>query len=105
MTTLKRVDVHVEGIVQGVGFRPFVYSLANRLGLAGRVRNDVNGVHIEVEGAHAGVAEFLTALERDAPALSEIERVMPTSFLISLQSMTLRISPLTSTRPSRPTTT
>ncbi|MEV5499978.1 carbamoyltransferase HypF [Nonomuraea fuscirosea] len=75
MTTLKRVDVHVEGIVQGVGFRPFVYSLANRLGLAGRVRNDVNGVHIEVEGAHAGVAEFLTALERDAPALSEIERV------------------------------
>ncbi|MEU8361559.1 carbamoyltransferase HypF [Nonomuraea sp. NPDC048882] len=75
MTTLKRVDVHVEGIVQGVGFRPFVYSLANRLGLAGRVRNDVNGVHIEVEGAHAGVEEFLTALERDAPALSEIERV------------------------------
>lgn len=75
MTTLKRVDVHVEGIVQGVGFRPFVYSLANRLGLAGRVHNDANGVHIELEGAHAGVEEFLTALERDAPALSEIERV------------------------------
>ncbi|MFC7039364.1 carbamoyltransferase HypF [Nonomuraea rubra] len=75
MTTLKRVDVHVEGLVQGVGFRPFVYSLANRLGLAGRVHNDVNGVHIEVEGAHAGVEEFLTALERDAPALSAIERV------------------------------
>ncbi len=67
--------MHVEGIVQGVGFRPFVYSLANRLGLAGRVHNDVNGVHIEVEGAHSGVEEFLTALERDAPALSEIERV------------------------------
>ncbi|MGR6917343.1 carbamoyltransferase HypF [[Actinomadura] parvosata] len=75
MTTLKRVDVHVEGIVQGVGFRPFVYSLANRLGLAGRVHNDVNGVHIEIEGAHAGVEAFLTALERDAPALSAIERV------------------------------
>ncbi|MFB4262066.1 carbamoyltransferase HypF [Nonomuraea sp. GTA35] len=75
MTTFKRVDVHVEGIVQGVGFRPFVYSLANRLGLAGRVHNDVNGVHIEVEGALAGVEEFLTALERDAPALSAIERV------------------------------
>ncbi|WP_240777492.1 carbamoyltransferase HypF [Nonomuraea basaltis] len=75
MTTLKRVDVHVEGIVQGVGFRPFVRSLANRLGLAGRVRNDVDGVFIEIEGAHAGVEEFLTALERDAPALSEIERV------------------------------
>ncbi|MET7331889.1 carbamoyltransferase HypF [Nonomuraea sp. NPDC005650] len=75
MTTLKRVDVHVEGVVQGVGFRPFVRSLASRLGLAGRVRNDVDGVHIEIEGALAGVEEFLTALERDAPALSEIERV------------------------------
>ncbi|SEH01931.1 hydrogenase maturation protein HypF [Nonomuraea solani] len=75
MTTLKRVDVHVEGIVQGVGFRPFVYTLANRLGLAGHVRNDVNGVHIQIEGALDGVEEFLTALERDAPALSEIERV------------------------------
>ncbi|MEU6784128.1 carbamoyltransferase HypF [Nonomuraea angiospora] len=75
MTTLKRVDVHVEGVVQGVGFRPFVHSLARRLGLAGRVHNDVDGVHIEVEGALAGVEEFLTALERDAPALSEIERV------------------------------
>ncbi|MGW6494883.1 carbamoyltransferase HypF [Nonomuraea angiospora] len=75
MTTLKRVDVHVEGVVQGVGFRPFVHALARRLGLAGRVHNDVDGVHIEVEGALAGVEEFLTALERDAPALSEIERV------------------------------
>ncbi|NUO96475.1 MAG: carbamoyltransferase HypF, partial [Nonomuraea sp.] len=69
------MDVHVEGVVQGVGFRPFVYSLANRLGLAGRVRNDADGVFIEVEGALAGVEEFLTALERDAPALSEIESV------------------------------
>ncbi|MFI7636420.1 carbamoyltransferase HypF [Nonomuraea sp. NPDC049400] len=75
MTTLKRVDVRVEGIVHGVGFRPFVCSLARRLGLAGRVRNDVDGVHIEVEGALAGVEEFLTALERDAPALSEIQHV------------------------------
>ncbi|MER7502620.1 carbamoyltransferase HypF [Nonomuraea pusilla] len=71
----KRVEVHVEGVVQGVGFRPFVYALATRLGLAGRVRNDVNGVRIEVEGALTGVEEFLTALERDAPALSGIDRV------------------------------
>ncbi|MCK2216423.1 carbamoyltransferase HypF [Actinomadura sp. ATCC 31491] len=72
---LKRVDVHVEGIVQGVGFRPFVYALARRLDLAGQVRNDVNGVHIEVEGACPRVEEFLTALEHEAPALAEIERV------------------------------
>ncbi|MEO3870875.1 carbamoyltransferase HypF [Nonomuraea sp. B12E4] len=75
MAPLKRIDVHVEGLVQGVGFRAFVCSLANRLGLAGRVRNDADGVFIEVEGALAGVEEFLTALERDAPALSEIEHV------------------------------
>ncbi|NRQ35202.1 carbamoyltransferase HypF [Nonomuraea sp. NN258] len=69
------MDVHVEGVVQGVGFRPFVYALARRLGLAGRVRNAVNGVFIEVEGAIAEIEEFLAALERDAPARSEIERV------------------------------
>ncbi|MEU4512734.1 carbamoyltransferase HypF [Nonomuraea wenchangensis] len=72
---LKRVEVHVEGVVGGVGFRPFVHALARRLGLAGQVRDDVDGVHIEIEGARPRVAEFLTALERDAPALSEIERV------------------------------
>ncbi|QYC42821.1 Carbamoyltransferase HypF [Nonomuraea coxensis DSM 45129] len=72
---LKRVEVHVEGLVRGVGFRPFVRALARRLGLAGQVRDDVNGVHIEVEGDRPRVAEFLTSLERDAPALSEIERV------------------------------
>ncbi|MEU6796031.1 carbamoyltransferase HypF [Nonomuraea wenchangensis] len=72
---LKRAEVHVEGVVRGVGFRPFVHALARRLGLAGQVRDDVDGVHIEIEGARPRVAEFLTALERDAPALSEIERV------------------------------
>ncbi|MGN9840315.1 acylphosphatase [Nonomuraea sp. H19] len=75
MTTLKRVDVHVEGIIQSVALQPFVCSLANRLGLAGLVRDGANGVIIEVEGAPAGVEEFLTALERDAPALAEIECV------------------------------
>ncbi|MGW5159755.1 carbamoyltransferase HypF [Nonomuraea wenchangensis] len=71
----KRVEVHVEGVVRGVGFRPFVHALALRLGLAGQVRDDVDGVHLEIEGARPRVAEFLTALERDAPALAEIERV------------------------------
>ncbi|MFF0774228.1 carbamoyltransferase HypF [Nonomuraea wenchangensis] len=71
----KRVEVHVEGVVRGVGFRPFVHALALRLGLAGQVRDDVDGVHLDIEGARPRVAEFLTALERDAPALAEIERV------------------------------
>ncbi|MEW9551630.1 carbamoyltransferase HypF [Nonomuraea sp. NPDC050783] len=72
---LKRVDVHVEGIVRGMGFRPYVRALARRLGLAGRVRHDLGGVRIEIEGPRPRVEEFLTALERDAPALARIERV------------------------------
>ncbi len=65
----------MEGIVQGVGFRPFVYSLATRLRLGGLVGNDVDGVFAEVEGDPAAVREFLDALERDAPPLARIERV------------------------------
>ena len=51
-----RVRVHVEGIVQGVGFRPFVHGLARELGLAGSVGNDAAGVVVEVEGGEAAVA-------------------------------------------------
>jgi hydrogenase maturation protein HypF len=68
----------VEGIVQGVGFRPFVYALATRLGLTGLVGNDLDGVFAEVEGPPAAVAEFLRALERDAPPLARVERVTAT---------------------------
>jgi hydrogenase maturation protein HypF len=70
--------VRVEGIVQGVGFRPFVYALATRLGLAGLVGNDVDGVFAEVEGSAAAITEFLRALERDAPPLARVERVTAT---------------------------
>ena len=70
-----RMAVRVEGIVQGVGFRPFVYALAARLGLVGHVGNDVDGVFAEAEGSPAAVAEFLRALEQDAPPLARVERV------------------------------
>jgi hydrogenase maturation protein HypF len=70
-----RTLVRVEGIVQGVGFRPFVYSLATRLGLAGRVGNDTAGVFAEVEGPPAAVSEFLLSLQQDAPPLARIERL------------------------------
>ncbi len=70
-----RTAVRVEGIVQGVGFRPFVYALATRLGLGGLVGNDVDGVFAEVEGAPEAVKEFLVSLERDAPPLARIDRV------------------------------
>ncbi len=79
MTPVVRAAIRVEGIVQGVGFRPFVYSLATRLGLAGLVGNDVDGVFAEVEGPPAAVREFLGALERDAPPLARVERVTATA--------------------------
>jgi hydrogenase maturation protein HypF len=70
-----RTAVRVEGTVQGVGFRPFVYSLASRLGLGGVVGNDVDGVFAEVEGPPGAVRKFLLALQSEAPPLARIERV------------------------------
>ena len=67
--------MRVEGTVQGVGFRPFVYSLASRLGLGGVVGNDVDGVFAEVEGPPGAVRKFLLALQSEAPPLARIERV------------------------------
>ena len=74
-----RTAVRVEGVVQGVGFRPFVYALATGLGLTGLVGNDLDGVFAEVEGPAAAVSEFLRRLDRDAPPLARIERVTTTA--------------------------
>ncbi|MEQ4717564.1 carbamoyltransferase HypF [Nonomuraea sp. B19D2] len=73
------VRVRVEGVVQGVGFRPFVHGLATRLGLAGRVGNDARGVFVELEGGRDQIGEFLVRLESDAPPLASIDRVTITS--------------------------
>jgi hydrogenase maturation protein HypF len=70
-----RSQVRVEGVVQGVGFRPFVHQLATRLGLAGLVGNDAGGVFVEVEGPPAVVEAFLRALQLEAPPLAVVERV------------------------------
>jgi hydrogenase maturation protein HypF len=70
-----RTAVRVEGIVQGVGFRPFVYGLATRLGLGGLVGNDADGVFAEIEGDPAAVARFLVLLERESPPLARIDKV------------------------------
>src|SRR6185437_12290293 len=78
-----RTAVRVEGIVQGVGFRPFVYALATRLGLAGLVGNDLDGVLAEVEGSPSAVREFLAALEREAPPLARVDRVTATPVAVA----------------------
>ena len=73
---LLRKEIRVEGVVQGVGFRPFVYSLATSLGLGGHVGNDVDGVFAEVEGSAVTVGEFLDRLRRQAPPLARIDRLI-----------------------------
>jgi hydrogenase maturation protein HypF len=70
-----RARARVEGTVQGVGFRPYVWRLANRLGLGGFVRNDEHGVLLEVEGAPAAVERFRARLTAEAPPLAVVERV------------------------------
>jgi hydrogenase maturation protein HypF len=65
----------VTGVVQGVGFRPFVHRLALRLGLAGWVRNTAGAVEIHVEGDAAALDVFEVALVAEAPPLSRVERV------------------------------
>jgi hydrogenase maturation protein HypF len=72
----ERRDVSVRGIVQGVGFRPFVYALARKHELSGMVRNDAEGVRIEVEGAPEDLERFVHALEEDAPPLAVVESVL-----------------------------
>ncbi|CAB1128587.1 Carbamoyltransferase HypF2 [Candidatus Hydrogenisulfobacillus filiaventi] len=75
---LARTRIEVWGVVQGVGFRPFVYRLARRYGLAGFVRNHSRGVTAELEGDPGALDAFLEALEREAPPLSRIDRVEST---------------------------
>ncbi len=65
----------VTGVVQGVGFRPFVYRLARQHRLAGWVCNTSTCVEIEVEGPAAGLDAFVSQLSSDAPALARVDSV------------------------------
>ncbi len=70
-----RSQILVRGIVQGVGFRPFVYTQASRRALRGRVLNNTSGVFIELEGNRSDIEEFLTDLKSNPPPLSTIETI------------------------------
>ena len=69
----RRICVH--GVVQGVGFRPFVYTSAAAAGLSGSVRNDSAGAVIEVEGEPADIDGFLDRLRGEPPPLAVIDAV------------------------------
>ncbi|WP_433285116.1 carbamoyltransferase HypF [Pseudonocardia sp. CA-142604] len=73
-----RARIRVSGIVQGVGFRPFVHGLAGELGLAGFVSNDESGVVIEAEGSAHALDALLTALRARPPALALVTDVAAT---------------------------
>ncbi len=71
----ERREVRVRGIVQGVGFRPFVYTLAGQHGLSGVVRNDAEGVYIEAEGESEALEQFVQEISTGAPPLAVVETV------------------------------
>ena len=73
-----RARLRVTGVVQGVGFRPFVYALARELGLSGKVANTATGVIAEVEGAPAAVGDFWRRISTEAPPLAVVADVEAT---------------------------
>ena len=72
---LSRLRVGVAGIVQGVGFRPFVHRIAHELQLAGCVRNTFDGAELEIEGPRATLEALLAALRDRCPPMARIDRL------------------------------
>jgi hydrogenase maturation protein HypF len=100
----RRTRVRVQGTVQGVGFRPYVYRLAGELGLGGFVLNDARGVVAEVEGCDAAVDAFLARLGVEAPPLAVVEGVACTELAARGQAeFTIQESPRGET-PDAPVT-
>lgn len=70
-----RRQIEVSGIVQGVGFRPYIYRLATRRGLSGTIRNTAAGVTIEIQGPSESVQTFVDRIPAEAPPLARITAV------------------------------
>ena len=71
-STNPRKHIEVRGVVQGVGFRPFVYRIAQLAGVHGYVLNSSRGAEIEAEGTESAIGQFLRALQQDLPPLARI---------------------------------
>jgi hydrogenase maturation protein HypF len=96
---LRRCTITVDGVVQGIGFRPSVYRLAVSHGVAGSVRNSRAGVLIDVEGDDASLEAFLSVLSDDAPghvsvAWAEPEGLAGFSIAVSASDGAARFSPV-----------
>ena len=72
---LLRRKLHVTGVVQGVGFRPFIYRLAQRHAITGWVRNTSGGVEIDAEGSPESLEAFAAAIRTEAPELARVDSV------------------------------
>ncbi|MBQ2960487.1 MAG: carbamoyltransferase HypF [Oscillospiraceae bacterium] len=72
---MQRLRIHIQGIVQGVGFRPFVHKLVQSHGLKGYIKNSSSGVEMELEGERETLEHFVQELPEKAPKLAVIERL------------------------------
>jgi len=86
-----RKAVDVTGIVQGVGFRPFVYRLANDCRLTGFIANTPSGVIIEIQGEDSSLEEFVARLQSEAPPLSKITSLAPRDIELQSEDSAFRI--------------
>jgi len=80
---IKRARYLFTGIVQGVGFRPFIYRLAVRQGLAGFVQNRPDGVLVEVEGTPPAIDSFFSSVSRELPPLANITGVASSEIAVT----------------------
>ena len=85
-SSTRQEQIRVRGTVQGVGFRPMVYRLANECELAGEVFNDVQGVCIRVAGDSSNIDSFVDRLRAEVPPLAKIESIQRRNFDGALQS-------------------
>lgn len=81
---MQRVLIHIHGIVQGVGFRPFIHKLVKEHGLRGYIKNTSSGVELELEGEREELSGFIGDIPRRAPKLAVIE-AMETEYLPDLE--------------------
>ena len=90
---MKAYTIHVTGIVQGIGFRPFVSKLAHELGVVGTVRNDTSGVEIHIQGMDTDCQLFVKRLQSDLPMHGRIDTLqMESTELQALNDFTIILS-------------
>ena len=94
----ERYRILIRGIVQGVGFRPFMHQLAEQYGLTGLIRNTSQGVEMELEGLSGTLAGFPELVRRQAPPMAVIEEIRTERLPVLSHDRTFRI--LESAAPS-----